>query len=81
MKRFFINLILFVVFISLTLSGYAAGMLSVDESNFIDTIITFLEGIDLNALHATAAAILAAILMLLRMFQRKQAKNKAFKKY
>ena len=80
MKFHFKNLVLFVLFFSLTVIGYATGNLSIEESNWIEAIITFLESIDLNALHATAAAILGAILMLLRMFQRREKSGKLFKK-
>lgn len=74
MRNYVKLFILSVIFVVLTYSGFAAGLLTPDELGFIDKIILFLENLDLDGLHFTLATIIAAILMLLRLFQKRKNK-------
>lgn len=67
---------LLVIFSGLTLVGYSSGILTPEETGFLEKLLIWLESIDLNALHATLAAILGAVIVLIRLFVKKQNRFK-----
>jgi len=80
MKNFLKFSFLLLSLLLVTFVGYASGNLIIEESDWISNLITFLESINLNALHATAAAIISGVLMLLRLLASKEKRDKIFKK-
>ena len=67
-------LLLFFTFFAITLTGYASGMLSGEEMDFIDRMIIFLENIDLDGIHIALTAIITTLLVLLRLFKKRLKK-------
>lgn len=74
MKKLFI--ILSGIFIAMfACTGLSAEvLLGPDDMTFLETIINWLENIDLDEIHATLSTIIALLLILLRLFKRRLKK-------
>ena len=71
MKKLIILFLTSLVMIMFIPSIIAGVMLQPEDLNFIDKVIMWLENLDLDGLHATLSTVVALLLILLRIFQKR----------